>query len=129
MVFQKLLAQPVMMRLGEILGSSYELGRQFQAAMRSQCFPVQQVKASNIEVLKEVVSREVADSDNEFDEDVGTEVLGIREFDMNSGVASQSRPSTEELHDFNYQMRLQEEYEKQFTYPMREVNLARLHKY
>src|SRR5258708_25493227 len=97
--------------------------------MRSQRFPVQQVKALNIEVLKEVVSREVADSDDEFDEDGGTEALGIREFDVNSSVASQSRPSTEELHDFDYQMRLQEEYEKQFTYPAREVNLARLHEY
>src|SRR5258708_12928931 len=97
--------------------------------MRSQRFPVQQVKALNIEVLKEVVSREVADSDDEFDEDAGTEALGIREFDVNSSVASQSRPSTEELHDFDYQMRVQEEYEKQFTFHAREVNLARLHEY
>ena len=62
-VFQKLLSQPVMMKLGEILGSSFELGCQLQTATKSQQFPIQQVRTSNIEVLREVVSNGMVDSD------------------------------------------------------------------
>ncbi len=128
-VFQKLLAQPVTMKLGEVLGSSYELGRQFQLVTRSQHFPVQQAKMSNIELLKEIVSRDSVDSDDEYEDDADDEKSEMCEFMVNSGEASPSRSSTEELHELDYQRRIQEEYEQQFTYPVREVNLARPHEY
>ena len=35
-IFQKLLDQPVTLKLGELLGTSYDLSRRFQTAMRSQ---------------------------------------------------------------------------------------------
>src|SRR5258708_36622340 len=63
-VFQMLLDQPVMLKLGEILGTSYDLGKHFQAAMHSQHFLVKQAKVANIEVLNNVISRE-GDSDDE----------------------------------------------------------------
>ncbi len=50
-VFQKLLSQPVTLKLGEILGLSFELSHQFQIATRSQQIPVQQMMTSNAEVL------------------------------------------------------------------------------
>src|SRR5258708_27953390 len=43
-VFQKLLSQPVTLKLGEVLGSSFELGRQFQTATKSRRFPIHQVR-------------------------------------------------------------------------------------
>src|SRR5258708_5348251 len=93
-------------------------------ATKSQRFPIQQARASNIEVLKEAVSGTV-DSDNE--DDAG--MFDSLEFIASSGDASPLRASTEELHDLNYWKRMEEEYKNQFTYPMREVNLARPHKY
>src|SRR5260370_10255564 len=51
------------------------------------------------------------------------------EFMVNSCKCSRSRLSSEELHELDYQRRIEEEYEQQFTYPVREVNLARLHEY
>ena len=57
-VFQRLLDQPVTMRLGELLRTSYDLGKCFQSTMQSQCFPVQQAKMVNVEVLKEDMSQE-----------------------------------------------------------------------
>ncbi len=62
-VFQKLLSQPVTMKLEEILGSSFKLGHWLQTATKSQQFPIQQVRMSNISVLREVVSNGMVDSD------------------------------------------------------------------
>src|SRR6266436_5058675 len=50
-VYQCILSQLVTLKLGELLGTSYNLGRRFQVVMCSQHFPVQQAKASNIEIL------------------------------------------------------------------------------
>ena len=57
-VFQHLLDQPVTVKLGELLRMSYDLGKCFQSVTQSQCFPVQQVKAVNTEVLNEIISQE-----------------------------------------------------------------------
>ncbi len=83
----------------------------------------------NIELLKEIVSQDLVDSDDEYEDDANDEKSEMCEFMVNSGKASPSRLSTEELHELDYQRRIQEEYEQQFTYPVREVNLARLHEY
>ena len=83
----------------------------------------------NIELLKEIVSQDSVDSDDEYEDDANDEKSEMCEFMVNSGEASPSRSSTEELHELDYQRRIQEEYEQQFTYPVREVNLARLHEY
>jgi len=93
-------------------------------ATKSQRFPIQQARASNIEVLREAVSGTV-DSDNE--DDAG--MFDSLEFITSSGDASPLRASTEELHDLDYWKRMEEEYKNQFMYPMREVNLARPHEY
>ena len=66
------------------------------------------------------------DSDDEDD------VAGMSnslEFIASSGDASLLRASMEELHDLDYQKRMEEEYENQFMYPTREVNLVRPHEY
>src|SRR5258708_27007176 len=55
LVFQKLLSQPITLKLGEILGSSFELSRRFQTATKSQCFPIQQMTTSNAKVLRESI--------------------------------------------------------------------------
>src|SRR5258708_13638293 len=60
-VFRKLLDQPVTMKLGEILGSSYELGKQFQTATSSQCFAVPQNTATPIEVVCRFLNQEEED--------------------------------------------------------------------
>ncbi len=100
-VFQMLLDQLVMLKLGEVLGTSYDLGKCFQAATCSQCFPVQQAKVANIEVLNNVVGRE-ADSDDE-DKEECIESSEVLEFALFSGEARSSRASTEELHEMTYQ--------------------------
>ncbi len=55
LVFQKLLSQPITLKLGEILGSSFELSCQFQTVTKSQCFPIQQMMTLNAEVLQESI--------------------------------------------------------------------------
>ena len=40
-VFQKMLVQPVTLTLGEVLGSSFELGKHFLKANQSHCLLVQ----------------------------------------------------------------------------------------
>src|SRR5260370_28981377 len=65
-VFQKILAQNIMMPLGDILGMSYEMGKRFQTAIQSQCYPVQQAMAAYIEPLKEITEDEnESDMDDE----------------------------------------------------------------
>src|SRR5258705_3656181 len=126
-VFQMLLDQPVTLKLGEVLGTSYDLGKRFQAATRSQHFPVQQAKVANIEVLNNIITRE-ADSDDE-DEEECMESSEVLEFALFSGEARSSRASTEELHEMTYQSMMEEEYHCQFVNLMREVNLAHPHEY
>src|SRR5258708_19284313 len=127
-VFQKLMDQPVMMRLGEVLGSSYDLGKRLQLATRSQRFPVHQVKAANIEIMSEVINKEQDLSDTE---ECLTTLPGNFEFTVESGKASSSRSqaSTEELHEMTYQNMMQEEFHHQFAPQLRDVDLARPHEY
>src|SRR5258708_37489967 len=126
-VFQTLLDQPVMLKLGEVLGTSYDLGKCFQAATHSQCFPVQQAKVVNIKVLNNIISRE-ADSDDE-DKEECMELSEVLEFASFSGEARSSRASMEELHEMTYQSMMEEEYHHQFANLMREINLAHPHEY
>src|SRR5258708_6279015 len=126
-VFQMLLDQPITLRLGELLGTSYDLGKRFQMATHSQCFPAQQVKAAYVEVLSSIDSMEKNLSDKcEGDLIDLSEPL---EFKVNSGKASSSRASTEELHELTYQNMMQEEYHHQFAPSIREVDLVRPHEY
>ena len=111
-VFQKLLDQPVTLKLSKVLGSSFELGQWFQMAMKSQQFLMHQARASNIEVLQEVISERDEDSDDEKEEE-DTDVEETYQFCVNSGEASPSLPSIEESHDLTYQSMLQEEFEQQ----------------
>ena len=88
-VFQSLLNQPVTLKLGEVLGTSYDLGKRFQAAMRSQRFPVHQAKVANIEILKSFVSRE-EDSDDDEEDKVPAELTEVLTFEACSGEAGLS---------------------------------------
>src|SRR5260370_37557847 len=93
--------------------------------MRSQHFPVQQAKAVNIEVLKEVMSQE-RECEDEKKED---ELTKLHEFIINSGKAGSPSVSMEELHEMSYQLILEEEYRCQYAFPPKEVNLAWPHEY
>ena len=126
-VFQTLLDQPITLRLGELLGTSYDLGKRFQTATRSQRFPAQQAKAANVEVLSSIDSTEKNLSD-ECEGDL-IDLSEPLEFEVNSGEASSSRASTEELHELTYQNMMQEEYHRQFAPSIREVDLAHPHEY
>ncbi len=95
-VFQKLLDQPVTLKLSKVLGSLFELSQQFQMATKSQ----------------EVISERDEDSDDEKEEE-DTDVEETYQFCVNSGEASPSLPSIEESHDLTYQSMLQEEFEQQ----------------
>src|SRR5258708_5079123 len=87
-VYQCILSQPVTLKLGELLGTSYDLGHRFQAATHSQCFPVQQVKATNIEVLCSAIS-EMLDSDDESEDEL-SDWSEAFEFAVDSREASSS---------------------------------------
>ena len=129
LVFKRLSDQPVTMKLGEVLGLSFELGRHFQTATKSQRFPMLQAKAASLEVLREMMEGGL-DVDNQDSEGYLSKAQNLSKFVVNSGKASSASSSTEELHAWEYQLRMQDEYERQFTYPEREVNLAaRPHKY
>ncbi len=121
-VFQSLLSQPITLRLGEVLGSSFELSRRFQAATKSQRFAVPQAKASQVDVARESLSQAVEDV-------YVTELPDPAEFMVNSGEASPSDASMDEPCDMSYLRTLQQAYEHQFAYPIKEVNLARPHEY
>ncbi len=88
---------------------------------------MQQVKASNIEVLHNAVS-EMPDSDDESEDEL-SDWSETFEFAVDSREASLSQALTEELHDLLYQHMMQEEYEHQFLPPTKEVNLAHPHEY
>src|SRR5258708_27369179 len=114
-VFQKLLSQPITLKLGEILGSSFELSRRFQTATKSQCFPIQQMTTSNAKVLRESI---LSDCDSQSaaeggidsdDEDPVESDLTTQEDSVNLLEASP--------------------YEWQFTNLIREVNIAQPHEY
>ena len=127
-VFQKLLAQLVTLRLGDILGTSYELGKRFQTATRSQRYPIQQVMAAYIAAIQDERSGDEfvesdANDEGENDED-NTIYPCSTEFNVRSGEASSSSLLMEDWHDWNYQKMMEQEYENQLTTPMREVNLA-----
>src|SRR5258708_3891188 len=126
-VFQMLLDQPITLRLGELLGTSYDLGKRFQMATRSQRFPAQQAKAANVEVLSSIDSTEKNLSD-ECEGDL-IDLSEPLEFEVNSSEASSLRASTEELHELTYQNMMQEEYHCQFVPSIREVDLAHPHEY
>src|SRR5258708_2706024 len=88
-VFQALLNQPVTLKLGEVLGTSYDLGKCFQAATRSQCFPVRQAKVANTEVLSGVFAGE-EDSEKELDVEEVSKLFEGLEFATYSGEVSSS---------------------------------------
>src|SRR6266436_1946136 len=48
-VFQNLLSQPITLKLGKVLGSSFELAWQFQTATKSQCFAVSQTGVAEVD--------------------------------------------------------------------------------
>ena len=130
LVFKKLLAQPVTTKLREILGSSFELGRRLQTATKSQRFLVAQAKVASLEVLRELIDDELEGIDEEDLEESPSEAQNLPEFTVNSSEASPTSTSTKDLHEWEYQLRMQDAYERQFTYPEREANLvARPHEY
>ena len=134
-VFRNVMDQPVTLKLSELLGSSYELGRRLQTATRSQRFPLQQANAAEAELKKteegqDLVSVEEDKNPTETPETWNAvESSETFEFAVNSGEANSSRGSTEELHKMFYQNMMQEEFIRQFVYPVKEVNLARPHEY
>src|SRR5258708_3792814 len=118
-VFQKLLSQLVTLKLGEVLGLSFELGWRFQTVTKLQRFAIPQVRVSNVEVLNFY----------EEDEEQGIGLSNPAEFTVDSGESDPLGVSTEELYDMGYQRMLQREYEHKLAFPIREVNLAWPHKY
>ncbi len=106
-VFQNLLSQPIMLKLGKVLGSSFELAQQFQTVTKSQCFAVPQMG--------------VAEVDEEGD---AMESGNPVEFLVNSGEARSLNTFMEELYEMTYQTMLQWEYKEQFTHLVPEVNLV-----
>ena len=97
-VFRKLLDQPITMKLGEILGSSYELGKRFQTVTRSQWFAIPQTRVTPIEVVHGFLNQEEEDD---------SELCDLTEFIVNSGEASSSNVHAEEVCDMSYQRMLQ----------------------
>ncbi len=75
-LFQKLLSQPVTMKLGEVLGSSFELRKRFQAMTRLQCFAIPQMRATLVEMICGLSNQEEEDDWKSLDP---------AEFAMNSG--------------------------------------------
>ncbi len=71
---------------------------------------------------------EVSDFHDE-DEEQGVELPDPAEFIVNSGESDPSGVYPKEIQDMGYQRMLQREYERQFAFPIREVNLARPHEY
>jgi hypothetical protein len=69
LTFKELLAQPVTLKLRDILGSSFELGQRFQTATKVQRFPVRQARTSNIEVVGGIVNVEPESSNEDNDEE------------------------------------------------------------
>ncbi len=111
-VFQNLLSQPVMLKLGEVLGLSFELAQQFQTATKSQHFAVLQMGVAEVDEERDAMES-------------GDPV----EFLVNSGEARSSNAFTEELYEMTYQTMLQWEYKEQFTHFVPEVNLVQPHEY
>src|SRR5258708_284885 len=87
-VFQKLMDQLVTMKLGEIIGSSYEIGKQIQMAMKSQCFAIPLMEAAPVDRVCEVSNQEEEDD---------SEMCDFAEYTVSSGEASSSNAYMEEL--------------------------------
>ncbi len=97
-LYQKLLSQPVTMKLGDILGSSCELRKRFQATTRLQHFAIPQTRATLVEMICGLSNQEEEDD---------WKLLDPVEFAMNSGQASSLNAYMEELCDMSYQRMLQ----------------------
>jgi len=54
-VFQNLLSQPIMLKLGEVLGSSFELAQWFQTVTKLQCFAVLQTGVAEVDKVCELL--------------------------------------------------------------------------
>src|SRR5258705_7141525 len=54
-VVQNLLLQPVMLKLGEVLGSSFELAQWFQTATKLQCFAALQTGVAEVDKVCELL--------------------------------------------------------------------------
>src|SRR5258708_25898307 len=106
-VFQNLLSQPIMLKLGKVLGLSFELAWQFQTATKSQRFAVLQMGVEEVDEERDAMES-------------GDPV----EFLVNSGEAGSSNAFMEELYEITYQTMLQWEYKEQFAHFVPEVNLA-----
>src|SRR5258708_27661466 len=115
LVFQKLLSQPITLKLGEILGSSFELSRRFQTATKSQCFPIQQMTTSNAEVLRESI---LLDCDSQSAAEGGIDV------DDEDPVESDLTTQEDSVNLLEASP-----YERQFTNLIQEVNIAQPHEY
>ena len=77
-----------------------------------------------------MIDDELEGIDEEDLEESPSKAQNLPEFTVNSGEVSPTSTSTEDLHEWEYQLRMQDAYEHQFTYPEREANLvARPHKY
>src|SRR5258708_37119982 len=88
-VFQMLLNQPVTLKLGEVLGTSYDLGKCFQATMHSPGFQAYEATTANIQILQSFVSKQEDSDANEEDEitDEMAEVLRFEACPAETGVA------------------------------------------
>src|SRR5260221_7521167 len=136
-VYQNIMEQPVTLKLSELLGSSYDLGRRLQSMMCSQHFPLQQVNAANAEVVPKKADEEqdlisFKEDENPTETSEAMDLFELSEtfkFAVDSGEARSSHASTEELHELSYQNMMQEDYIHQFIHPIKEVNLAHPHEY
>src|SRR5258708_10169606 len=111
-VFQNLLSQPITLKLGEVLGSSFKLAQWFQTATKLQHFAVLQMGVAEVDEERDTMES-------------GDPV----KFLVNSGEARSSNAFTEELYEMTYQTMLHCVYKEQFTHFVPEVNLARPHEY
>ena len=105
-----MLAQPVTLTLGEVLGSSFKLGKRFLKANQSHCLPVQ--KSLNVMVEYESEEEVLMSQGREFSVDCGDVVCD----------------DAEDLHKWLYQAMLEKEYEGQWMRE-REVKVARPNEY
>ena len=80
--------QLVTLKLGELLGTSYNLGRQFQAMTHSQRFPIREAKEAHVEIPCNDVSEREEYMDEE--EENPTFMSESSAFLVNSGEASPS---------------------------------------
>ena len=92
-VFRKLMDQPVTMKLGEIIGSSYEIGKRFQTVTKLQRFAIPSTEVAPVERVSEVSNQEEVND---------LEMYGFAEYTVSSGEVSLSNAYMEELSDMSY---------------------------